>query len=70
MSRLREAVYYRKETLINKLLKLGVYKKEENHLYELTLSEIENEYDHQLKWKKCTKQTKSSTRTREKSGWQ
>lgn len=44
MTKLREAVELKKEKLIIQLLDLGVYKKEEHHLYELTLSEIEHEY--------------------------
>ncbi|MCV9886726.1 Fur-regulated basic protein FbpA [Metabacillus halosaccharovorans] len=44
MTKLREAVDIRKEKLIIQLIALGIYKKEEHHLYELTLSEIENEY--------------------------
>ncbi|MGM7722358.1 Fur-regulated basic protein FbpA [uncultured Metabacillus sp.] len=52
MSQLREAVFRRKEKLIQKLLALGIYKKEEHHLYELTLSEIETEYLNEIKRKK------------------
>jgi hypothetical protein len=52
MSQLREAVFRRKEKLIKKLLELGVYKKDEHHLYELTLSEIETEYHNEIKRKK------------------
>jgi hypothetical protein len=33
-----------KQTLINKLIKSGIYKKGNKHLYELTLSDLENEY--------------------------
>jgi hypothetical protein len=33
-----------KQTLINKLIKSGIYKKGNKHLYELTLSVLENEY--------------------------
>ncbi|WP_226529414.1 Fur-regulated basic protein FbpA [Metabacillus niabensis] len=44
MTKLQEAVELKKEKLIIQLLDLGIYKKEEHHLYELTLSEIENEY--------------------------
>jgi hypothetical protein len=32
------------QKLINKLIKLGDYKKNNNHLYELTLSDLEKEY--------------------------
>lgn len=45
MSQLSEAVVRRKDELIKKLLHLGVYKKDGHHLYELTLSEVETEYD-------------------------
>ncbi|PLS03321.1 Fur-regulated basic protein FbpA [Neobacillus cucumis] len=41
---LRDAVQLKKKNLINKLIKLGIYKKNNKHLYELTLSELENEY--------------------------
>lgn len=41
---LRKAVQLQKQNLINKLLKSGIYKKNDKHLYELTLSELENEY--------------------------
>lgn len=51
MSQLRDAVNFRKNKLIQRLIELGVYKKDEQHLYELTLSEIEREYK-QIKRKK------------------
>jgi hypothetical protein len=41
---LRHAVLLKKQNLINKLIKSGIYKKNDKHLYELTLSELENEY--------------------------
>lgn len=41
---LRHAVQLQKQNLINKLIKSGFYKKNDKHLYELTLSELENEY--------------------------
>jgi len=41
---LQHAVQSKKKDLINKLIKLGIYKKNDKHLYELTLSELENEY--------------------------
>jgi hypothetical protein len=47
MGQLSRAVTRRKEKLIQKLLALGVYKKDEHHLYELTLSEIESEYQNE-----------------------
>lgn len=52
MSQLREAVLRKKETLIKKLLALGVYKKDDLHLYELTLSDIEKEYNKEIERKK------------------
>jgi hypothetical protein len=52
MSQLREAVFHRKEKLIQKLIALGVYKIDEHHLYELTFSEIETEYNNEIKRKK------------------
>ncbi|MEH7384245.1 Fur-regulated basic protein FbpA [Bacillus sp. JJ1521] len=40
---LRQAVQLKKKEVINKLIKQGIYKKNDKHLYELTLSELENE---------------------------
>jgi len=51
MSQLREAVLRKKERLIKKLLALGVYKKDDLHLYELTLSDIEKEYNKEIERK-------------------
>jgi hypothetical protein len=41
---LRTAVQQRRQYLIDKLLKVGVFKKEDRHLYEWTLSDLEKEY--------------------------
>ncbi|MCQ6282832.1 Fur-regulated basic protein FbpA [Bacillus sp. EB600] len=41
---LQSAVQLKKQKLINKLIKSGIYKKGNKHLYELTLSDLENEY--------------------------
>lgn len=41
---LRKAVQLKKKHLINKLIKQGIYKKNNKHLYELTLNELEKEY--------------------------
>jgi Fur-regulated basic protein A len=41
---LRNAVQQRRQFLIDKLLKIGVFKKEDRHLYEWTLSDLEEEY--------------------------
>ncbi|MFP7296392.1 Fur-regulated basic protein FbpA [Neobacillus niacini] len=41
---LREAVENRRLELINKLIAFGVYKKEEHHLFELSLTDLENEF--------------------------
>lgn len=43
---LRYAVQLQKQNLINKLIKSGIYKKNDKHLYELTLSELEGEYNY------------------------
>jgi hypothetical protein len=51
MSQLREAVFRRKEKLIKRLITRGVYKKNDKHLYELTLSEIESEYENEMAMK-------------------
>ena len=41
---LRSAVQLKRQKLIKKLIKSGIYKKNNKHLYELTLSELEKEY--------------------------
>lgn len=41
---LRLAVEKRKNYLINYLIKEGIYKKNERHLFELTLTDLELEY--------------------------
>ncbi|MEH7378880.1 Fur-regulated basic protein FbpA [Bacillus sp. JJ1533] len=41
---LRNAVQLKKKELIIRLINLGIYKKNDKHLYELTLSELEQEY--------------------------
>ncbi|WP_394237280.1 Fur-regulated basic protein FbpA [Niallia oryzisoli] len=43
---LRQAVQLKRSRLINKLIKSGVYKKNKQHLYELTLSDLEREYEY------------------------
>ncbi|WP_045515785.1 Fur-regulated basic protein FbpA [Neobacillus niacini] len=46
---LRTAVQQRRQYLIDKLLKDGVFKKEDRHLYEWTLSDLEKEYKYMEK---------------------
>jgi hypothetical protein len=41
---LRQAVANRRLELINKLIAFGVYKKDEVHLFELSLTDLENEF--------------------------
>ena len=41
---LRHAVQVKEEKLINKMIQSGIYKKDNKHLYELTLSDLEDEY--------------------------
>lgn len=41
---LRKAVERKRNFLINKLISKGVYKKNDLHLFELTLSDLEEEY--------------------------
>jgi hypothetical protein len=41
---LRQAVENRKLELINKLIAFGVYKKDELHLFELSLTDLEYEF--------------------------
>jgi hypothetical protein len=43
---LRTAVQQRRQILIDKLIKIGVFKKEDRHLYEWTLSDLEREYEY------------------------
>ncbi|TWD96390.1 Fur-regulated basic protein A [Neobacillus bataviensis] len=42
---LRKAVQTKRQFLINKLIQSGVYKKNNKHLYEWTLTELEQEYN-------------------------
>ena len=39
---LRSSVQLKNQNLINKLIKSGIYKKDNKHLYELTLSDLES----------------------------
>jgi hypothetical protein len=41
---LRNAVENKRKKLIKKLIAYNVYKKEEKHLFELSLTDLENEY--------------------------
>ncbi len=41
---LRSAVTKRKNELIHRLIKSGIYKKGDQHLFELTLTELEHVY--------------------------
>lgn len=41
---LRTAVQKKRQYLMDELLKQGVYKKDDKHLYELTLTDLEAEY--------------------------
>ncbi len=41
----REAIEKRKIFLINQLINRGAYKKNDTHLFELTLSDLEEEYN-------------------------
>lgn len=41
---LRNAVENKRKKLIKKLIAYNVYKKEDKHLFELSLTDIENEY--------------------------
>lgn len=45
----RKAVEDRRKRLIDTLIAFDVYKKDDKHLFELTLSELENEYRKFLK---------------------
>lgn len=38
---LRTAIQEKRQFLMEELLKLGVYKKDDKHLYELTLTDLE-----------------------------
>ncbi|MEH7349372.1 Fur-regulated basic protein FbpA [Gottfriedia acidiceleris] len=52
---LRKVVETRKHYLINKLIKVGIYKKESSHLFVLTLTELEDEYNRVISIKKSKK---------------
>jgi len=41
---LRKAVEDRRKKLIDKLITFNIYKKGDKHLFELSLTELENEY--------------------------
>jgi hypothetical protein len=51
MGELRKQVEARKEKLIKKLINIGIYKSEDKHLFELTLTDIEQIYASQKKSK-------------------
>ncbi|MDG5786130.1 Fur-regulated basic protein FbpA [Evansella sp. AB-P1] len=40
---IQDAIKLKRKYLINQLLQLGTYKKDDQHLYELTLSQLEEE---------------------------
>ncbi|MFI8493114.1 Fur-regulated basic protein FbpA [Peribacillus butanolivorans] len=42
---LRDAINNKKVFLINKLIKEGIYKKNNTHLFEMTLSDLQEEYN-------------------------
>jgi hypothetical protein len=42
---LRKAAEEKRNFLINKLISRGAYKKNDTHLFELTLSDLEEEYN-------------------------
>ncbi|WP_191565495.1 Fur-regulated basic protein FbpA [Metabacillus idriensis] len=46
---IRQAIEKRKSHLISKLLSNGIYKKNDLHLFELTLTELEEEFKRTLK---------------------
>lgn len=46
---IRQAIEKRKNYLIRKLLGNGIYKKNELHLFELTLTELEEEFKRSFK---------------------
>ncbi|MEH7503722.1 Fur-regulated basic protein FbpA [Neobacillus drentensis] len=41
-----KAVHQKRQFLINELIRSGIYKKNNKHLYEWTLSELETEYQY------------------------
>lgn len=41
---LRKAVENKRKKIIEKLIAFNVYKKDDKHLFELSLTELENEY--------------------------
>lgn len=42
---LQNAVQLKRQKLINKIIKSGIYRKNHDHLFELTLSELEKEFN-------------------------
>ncbi|MDN4524532.1 Fur-regulated basic protein FbpA [Fictibacillus fluitans] len=51
-NQLRKAVESKRNQLITSLIKMGVYKKEERHLFQLTLTDLEEEYGKAVSFKK------------------
>lgn len=51
-NKLRNATQQKRQCLIDELIKLGVFKKNNKHLYEWTLNDLEEEYHHlkQMVW--------------------
>lgn len=47
-NKLRNAAQQKRQYLIDELLKIGVFKKNNKHLYEWTLCDLEDEYN---EWK-------------------
>ena len=43
---LQSAVQLKRQKLINELIKSGIYKKNNKHLYELTLGDLESKYNY------------------------
>ncbi|ADU29090.1 Fur-regulated basic protein FbpA [Evansella cellulosilytica] len=42
---LQKAIKAKRNYLIGKLIQVGIYKKGDQHLYELTLTELEQEFE-------------------------
>ena len=46
---LRKTIESKRNYLINKLINAGIYKKKDSHLFELTLTDLEEEYKKMIK---------------------
>lgn len=61
-NQLRRAVEQKKQFYIERLLEKGIFKQNGRQLYELTLSELQREYEGLVRRKKSTKKREDTGR--------